>query len=58
MREPGPPLYSDDSVSEAVSRMHQTGMDRLPVVTRDDTQKLEGIISHSDLLTLYAKKIS
>lgn len=58
MRAPGPPLYPDDPVSEAVRRMHQEDVDRLPVVSREDPRKLVGVVSRTDLLDLYGKRIA
>jgi CIC family chloride channel protein len=58
MRSTGSPLYSNDPVSEAVRKMHQDGIDRVPVLDRDDPTKVIGIVSESDLLHLYAKRIS
>ncbi|PCI32427.1 MAG: chloride channel protein [Elusimicrobia bacterium] len=57
MRSIGHPLFADDAVSEAVRRMHQDGIDRVPVVDREDPTKVLGIISEADLLDLYAKRI-
>ena len=57
MRSTGNPLYADDPVSEAVRRMHQDGIDRVPVVDREDPTKVLGIVSEADLLDLYAKRI-
>lgn len=58
MRSVGRPLHADDPVSEAVRRMHQDGIDRVPVVHRDDPSRILGIVSESDLLRLYAKRIA
>lgn len=58
MRAAGPPLYPDDPVSEAVRRMHREDVDRLPVVSREDTKKLVGVVSRTDLLDLYGKRIA
>ncbi|MFH2201688.1 MAG: chloride channel protein [Elusimicrobiota bacterium] len=58
MRSTGQPLYADDSASEALRRMDQLDTDRLPVVDRNNPQRLVGIVSQKDLMHLYAKRIS
>ncbi|MFH1723599.1 MAG: chloride channel protein [Elusimicrobiota bacterium] len=58
MRSSGQPLYPDTPVSEALRRMHHGGIDRMPVVSHDDPQKVVGIVSRSDLLNVYAKRIT
>lgn len=56
MRSAGRPLYPDDPLAEAARRMTSEDIDRLPVVDRADPRKVVGIISHTDLLRLYAKR--
>ncbi len=58
MRTMGQPLYEDMPVSEVARRMNQDGLDRLPVVSRKDPSKLVGIVSRTDLLSLYTKRVA
>jgi CIC family chloride channel protein len=42
--------YADEPLRAVVYRMAQTGLTRFPVVERDDSQRLEGMVSLRDLL--------
>jgi CBS domain-containing protein len=58
-----PEVYRDHSLSLALERMGSAGVDSLPVVSRADRFKLEGIITLPDILSAYglgtkARKIS
>jgi CIC family chloride channel protein len=48
-----PHLHSDHSLGVALERMGATGVDVLPVVSRADVHKLEGIVALQDVLKLY-----
>jgi CIC family chloride channel protein len=53
-REPEfPHLHSDQALSVALDRMGSSGFDALPVVSRADVHKLEGIVTLQDVLNLY-----
>jgi CBS domain-containing protein len=43
--------YADESLRQVVYRMAETGLTRLPVVERNDSRKLKGLVSLEDLLT-------
>lgn len=58
MRAVRAPLHPDESLGEAARRMHEEGLDRLPVVSRDEPGRLVGIVSKSDLLSHYAKRLA
>ncbi len=42
--------YADEPLRVVVYRMAETGLTRMPVVEREDSRKLAGLISLSDLL--------
>ena len=48
-----PHVHSDHSLHMALERMGATQLDVLPVVSRADVRKLEGIITLQDVLDLY-----
>lgn len=48
-----PHLHSDHSLSVALERMGAAGLDALPVVSRADVRKLEGIVGLQDVLKFY-----
>jgi CIC family chloride channel protein len=48
-----PHLHSDQSLTVALERMGAAGLDALPVVSRADVNKLEGIVALQDVLKLY-----
>jgi CIC family chloride channel protein len=48
-----PHLHSDHSLTVALERMGAAGLDALPVVSRADVNKLEGIVALQDVLKLY-----
>jgi chloride channel protein, CIC family len=48
-----PHLHSDHSLAVALERMGAAGVDALPVVSRADVRKLEGIVALQDVLGLY-----
>ena len=48
-----PHLHSDHSLAVALERMGTAGVDALPVVSREDVHKLEGIVALRDVLKLY-----
>jgi chloride channel protein, CIC family len=48
-----PHLHSDQALSVALDRMGSSGFDALPVVSRADVHKLEGIVTLQDVLNLY-----
>jgi CIC family chloride channel protein len=48
-----PHLHADQSLTVALERMGAAGLDALPVVSRADVHKLEGIVALQDVLKLY-----
>jgi chloride channel protein, CIC family len=48
-----PHLHSDQSLTIALERMGAAGLDALPVVSRADVRKLEGIVALQDVLKFY-----
>jgi hypothetical protein len=48
-----PHLHADQSLIVALERMGAAGLDALPVVSRADVHKLEGIVALQDVLTFY-----
>lgn len=48
-----PHVHADQSLTVALERMGAAGLDALPVVSRADVHKLEGIVTLQDVLTLY-----
>lgn len=52
--EPGfPHLHSDQALSVALDRLGAAHLDALPVVSRADVHRLEGIVTLQDVLNLY-----
>lgn len=45
--------YPDETMGEALARMGVRGFGRLPVVARDDTSKLEGLIRREEIIRAY-----
>jgi CIC family chloride channel protein len=48
-----PHLHLDHSLTVALERMGAAGVDALPVVSRADVRKLEGIVTLQDVLKIY-----
>ena len=48
-----PHLHSDHALAVALERMGAAGVDALPVVSRADVHKLEGIVALQDVLKFY-----
>lgn len=48
-----PHLHSDQPLSLALERMGETGLDRLPVVSRADVHQMEGVVTLNDVLGAY-----
>jgi CIC family chloride channel protein len=48
-----PHLHSDQALSVALDRLGASHLDALPVVSRADVHKLEGIVTLQDVLNLY-----
>jgi len=48
-----PHLHADQSLTVALERMGAAGVDALPVVSRADVHKLEGIVALQDVMRLY-----
>jgi CIC family chloride channel protein len=48
-----PHLHPDQSLTVALERMGAAGLDALPVVSRADVHKLEGIVALQDVLRFY-----
>ncbi|OYT61452.1 MAG: hypothetical protein B6U69_03590 [Thermofilum sp. ex4484_15] len=49
--------YPDESLSIALDKMYKERLDRLPVVSRSDPNKLIGIISENDIINAYRKAV-
>jgi len=52
-----PHLHSDQPLSLALERMGEAGLDRLPVVSRADVHRMEGMVTLSDVLGAYGLKV-
>jgi CBS domain-containing protein len=50
-------IFEDSSLREAVDRMAVEGVGRLPVVAKDRPARLLGIVTRSDVLAAYAKRL-
>src|SRR6267154_960476 len=48
-----PHLHADQSLTVALERMGVAGLDALPVVSRADVHKLEGVVALQDVMKLY-----
>src|SRR5712672_2518395 len=48
-----PHLHADQTLTVALERMGAAGVDALPVVSRADVHKLEGIVALQDVMRLY-----
>jgi CIC family chloride channel protein len=48
-----PHLHSDQTLTVALERMGAAGLDTLPVVSRADVRKLEGMVALQDVLKFY-----
>jgi len=48
-----PHLHADQSLTVALERMGAAGLDALPVVSRADVHKLEGVVALQDVMKLY-----
>ena len=46
-------VYPDESIGEALRRMSPRDIGRLPVIARDDPQRLIGVLRRSDLIRAY-----
>jgi len=49
--------YPDETLNTVLKRLAAKDIGRLPVVSRKDTRKLLGIITRSDIVNLYDKKV-
>ncbi|GAG29603.1 unnamed protein product, partial [marine sediment metagenome] len=55
---PHPPsLYPDDSLDKALQKLALRDLEFLPVVARDEPQKLIGILKKSDIFRQYHRKL-
>ncbi|MCC6801789.1 MAG: chloride channel protein [Anaerolineae bacterium] len=50
--------YPDDSVRDALTRMLQRDIGRLPVVARDDPTKIVGYLSRGNVMSAHLKRLS
>ena len=48
-----PHVHADQSLTVALERMGTAGLDALPVVSRADVHKVEGILALQDVMKLY-----
>jgi CIC family chloride channel protein len=53
VRQEFPHLHADQSLTVALERMGTAGLDALPVVSRANVHKLEGIVALQDVLKFY-----
>jgi chloride channel protein, CIC family len=53
MLSPPPVVLPDDTLAQAAEKMGLSDVDRLPVVHPDDSRRLVGFITHSDILDAY-----
>src|SRR4051812_22874838 len=51
-------VFADMSLREAADHMVRENVGRLPVVSRENSRKLIGIVTRSDLLTAHAQRLS
>jgi len=51
-------VFADMSLREAADHMVRENVGRLPVVSRENSRKLIGIVTRSDLLTAHARRLS
>ena len=58
IRRPPVVVYDDSSLRDAADHMVMQEVGRLPVVTRDDSLKVIGIISRSDLLSAHRPRLA
>src|SRR5690606_33758863 len=49
--------YADESLAEAMAKLDQHGVGRLPVVTRQDPRRLVGFLTRSDVLGAYNRAL-
>ncbi|MDP2217332.1 MAG: CBS domain-containing protein [Methanolobus sp.] len=49
--------YPDETLNAVLKRLAAKDIGRLPVVSRKDKRKLLGIITRSDIVKLYDKKV-
>jgi CIC family chloride channel protein len=52
-----PTLYPDDSLDKALQKLALRDLEFLPVVARDESQKLIGILKKSDIFRQYHRKL-
>jgi chloride channel protein, CIC family len=57
IRRPPVVVFEDSTLRDAADQMVVNEVGRLPVVRRDETLKVVGIISRSDLLTAHAPRL-
>lgn len=55
MRTPPATIFPDQTISEALAKFNQMNVDRLAVVSRADQANLLGIVTQSDVLSIYRK---
>ncbi len=46
-------IYPDESIGDALNKMSQRGFGRLPVISRDDSKHLIGLIQRRDIIESY-----
>jgi len=51
-------VYEDNSLRDAADQMVTEEVGRLPVVSRDETLKVVGILSRSDLLSAHRPRLA
>lgn len=51
-------VFDDSSLREAADHMVREGVGRLPVVTRDDPERVVGVITRSDILAAHARRLA
>ncbi len=58
IRRPPVVVYEDNSLRDAADQMVREEVGRLPVVTRDESLKVVGIVSRSDLLSAHRPRLA
>jgi H+/Cl- antiporter ClcA/predicted transcriptional regulator len=57
VRRPAAVIFDDSSLREAVDHMVREGVGRLPVVARDDPERVIGMITRSDVIAAHAPRL-
>jgi H+/Cl- antiporter ClcA/CBS domain-containing protein len=58
VKRPPAVIFDDSSLREAADHMVREGVGRLPVVSRDDPDRVIGIVTRSDLLAAHGRRLA